>query len=291
MIEPYSLRRSSHEWASLRTELVWIYDQMVAPKFRHHATVDGRTGYWARYVRAGQITLTDATRVISVGPGEWITGARERGTFNVTDDTHIVSIQFFCQWPTGDNFFGKTGLRVIKNSECPELIKKAEQLERHVRKLQGEWTGYERERPTYSDFLRRQSLFLDWLGTWCDTLVAQGCQPALGCDDERLARVARQLNEAPLARGFPKARLCAEAKLSPGQLDIKFAQAFGMSPWRHWERRRFEHAKRRLSQTEILVKQIAYETGFKTDAHFVAWFRRLTGDSPGRFRMKPAREQ
>ena len=101
----------------------------------------------------------------------------------------------------------------------------------------------------------------------------------------------RRLNEAAFTDGFPKELLRAEARLSPGQLDLKFGQAFGMSPFRYWERRRLEHAKRRLAQTGIPVKEIAYELGFKSDAHFVAWFRRLAGDAPGRFRAKPVWER
>ncbi|MDF3058852.1 MAG: AraC family transcriptional regulator [Rariglobus sp.] len=280
--------RSLHEWASLQTELIWVYDQVVAPEFLHQSTVGGRTGYWARYVRKGRVVLTGTGGRTVAGPGQWLTGAREKGTVDFTDDAHILSIHFICQWPTGDNFFVKTGGRIIEDAECPGLRKQAEVLERSVRKRQGAWVGYAHEQAAYPDFLRRQALFVNWLATWCEALVAQGCRPAYGgSGDERLTRVVRRLNESPLAAGFPKALLRAEAKLSPGQLDLKFAQTFGLSPWRYWERRRLEHAKRRLAQMEIPVKQVSYELGFKSDAHFVAWFRRLAGDAPGRFRVKP----
>ncbi|HEY9250418.1 MAG TPA: helix-turn-helix domain-containing protein [Rariglobus sp.] len=284
--------RSLHEWASLQTELIWVYDQVIAPEFRHFSAAAERTGYWARYVRAGRIVLTGAEGRIVAGPGQWLTGEREKGAIDVTDDAHILSIHFLCQWPTGDNFFGKTGVRMIKDAECPGLRRQAEILERSVRRRHGSQAGYGREQAAYPDFLRQQALFLNWLATWCEALAAQGCQPAYGgSDDERLTRVVRRLNESPLAAGFPKALLRAEAKLSAGQLDLTFAQAFGLSPWRYWERRRLEHAKRRLAQVEIPVKQVAYELGFKSDAHFVAWFRRLAGDAPGRFRAKPPGER
>lgn len=291
MISP-SPHRSLHEWASLQTELIWVYDQVIAPQFRHFSEVAERSGYWARYVRAGRIVLTGAGGEIVAGPGQWLIGEREKGSIDVSDDAHILSIHFLCQWPTGNNFFGKTGVRIIKDAECPRLRKQAETLERSVRRQHGSQVGYAHEQAAYPDFLRQQALFVNWLATWCEALAAQGCQPAHGgSDDERLTRVVRRLNEAPLAASFPKALLRAEAKLSAGQLDLKFAQAFGLSPWRYWERRRLEHAKRRLAQTEIPVKQVAYELGFKSDAHFVAWFRRLAGDAPGRFRAKPMAER
>ena len=184
-------------------------------------------------------------------------------------------------------------MRIITDDECPALRKQAEQLERSVtRSHPVSKVGYAHEQAAYPEFLRQQALFVNWLATWSESLAAQGCRPAYGgSDDERLTQVVRRLNESPLAAGFPKALLRAEAKLSPGQLDLKFAQAFGLSPWRYWERRRLEHAKRRLAQMEIPVKQVAYELGFKSDAHFVAWFRRLAGDAPGRFRARPMGER
>ncbi|CAM3032051.1 helix-turn-helix domain-containing protein [Rariglobus hedericola] len=289
MIASPPLRLSLHEWASLQTELIWVYDGVVDPEYRHLRTADGRAGYWARYVRSGQVRLSSPAGVLEAGPGQWLTGAREKGAIDVTDDARILSIHFLCQWPTGDDFFGKFGVRMISDEVCSALRKQAEQLQRSVRKSHPTAkVGYSHEQAAYPDFLRQQALFVNWLATWCETLAAQGCRPTYGgSGDERLTRVVRRLNESPMAAGFPKELLRAEAQLSPGQLDLKFVQAFGLSPWRYWERRRLEHAKRRLAQAEIPVKQVAYELGFKSDAHFVAWFRRLAGDAPGRFRAKP----
>lgn len=286
-------RLSLHEWASLKTELLWIYDQPVDPEHRHLRAWHRRAGYWARYVRAGRIRLESPDGVTEARAGQWLIGEQDKGHTDITDDAHILSIHFLCQWPTGDNFFGKAGVQLFADDVCPPLRKQAEVLERAVRRQHPKAkVGYAHEQAAYPDFLRQQALFVNWLATWCEALGARGWRPAHGgSDDERLTRVVRRLNEAPLAAGFPKAQLRAEAKLSPGHLDLKFEQAFGVSPWRYWERRRLEHAKRRLSQMEIPVKQVAYELGFKSDAHFVAWFRKLAGDAPGRYRKKPVGER
>lgn len=292
MVSPPALSLSTHEWASLQTELVWVYDSVVAPEYRHMRVATGNTGYWARYVRSGRAMLTDqAGRSIKAGPGQWLTGSRDKGTIDFTDDAHILSIHFLCQWPTGDNFFGETGVHTFADNTCPRLRRQAEQLERTVRRQHPDAkVGYAQAQAAYPDFLRQQGLFVSWLATWCEVLATRGCRPAYGgSDDERLTRVVRRLNEAPLAHGFPREQLLAEAKLSAGQLDLRFQQAFGLSPWRYWERRRLEHAKRRLLQEETAVKQVAYELGFRSDAHFVAWFRKLAGDSPGRFRASKPR--
>ncbi|MEM1259216.1 MAG: helix-turn-helix domain-containing protein, partial [Bacteroidota bacterium] len=43
-------------------------------------------------------------------------------------------------------------------------------------------------------------------------------------------------------------------------------------------------AKRILAATEIPVKEIAYECGFKESTNFIKFFKKLTGTSPGDFR-------
>jgi AraC-like DNA-binding protein len=290
MIKRSAPQLSLHEWACLQTELFWVYDQVVAAEYRHFSAAAGYAGYWARYVRAGSIVLTGPEGRIEAGPGQWLTGAREKGKIDVTDDAHLLSVHFLCQWPNGDNFFGKTGVRVIADEQCPALRKQAEKLVGYVRKRRGVAAGYSHDQTVYPDFLRQQALFANWLAVWCEALSAQGCVPAYGgSDDERLSRAVRRLNETSLAEGFPKKNLLADARLSAGQLDLLFTQAFGLSPWRYWERRRLEHARRRMLREETPVKLVAYELGFKSDAHFVAWFRRLTGDSPGRFRAAQQR--
>lgn len=289
-----SLRQLSlHEWASVQTELIWVYDQVVAPHFRHRNEIAGRTGYWARYVRAGRVVVTgEDGRRVEAGTGQWLTGSRGKGRVDITDDAHILSIHFLCQWPNGENLFGREiEARMIEDRDCPMLRRRCEVLERAVRKWHpSAQVGYAHETSTYQSFLKHQALFVNWLMNWCEAMTARGCIPAYGGgDDDRLTRVVRRLNEAPLAKGFPRDALKTEARLSGGHLDLRFQQSFGLSPWRYWERRKLEHAKHRLLQENVRVKQIAYELGFKSDAHFVSWFRRLTGETPGGFRSLPSR--
>lgn len=286
MISTPPLFLSLHEWASLQTELLWIYDGVVLPAHRHLRTQTTRPGYWARYVRAGCVKLSTPSGVFEAGPGQWLTGERERGTIDASDDLHLLSIHFMCQWPAGDGFFGRTGVRRIEHADHPALRKIGEKLNREVRRrYPNARDGYMREQAAYPDFLQQQALFVQWLAVWCGTLTAQGFSPAYGgSGDERLTGVVRRLNEAPLAKGFPKTALLAQARLSAGQLDLRFTKAFGLSPWKYWERRKLEQAKRLLAQTDTMVKQIAYELGFKSSAHFIEWFHRLAKETPGRFR-------
>lgn len=284
---------SLHEWASVQAELLLIYDGGVEPRHRHIEKPSAEPGYCARYVRAGRLSQRGPEGRVEAGAGHWMVSSRDRGrrVFDATDDAHILSIHFLCQWPTGDNFFERGGLLVMADRECPELRKQGERLERLVRRHHpGARGGYAHERSSYPGFLRQQALFLNWLAVWCEALTERGLRPVYGgSDDDRLTRVVRRLNEAPLAQGFPKAQLLADSRLSEGHLDLRFARAFGLSPWRYWERRRLEQARRSLERTDAAVKQIAYETGFRSDAHFVAWFRRLTGRTPGRFRASAPR--
>jgi len=64
----------------------------------------------------------------------------------------------------------------------------------------------------------------------------------------------------------------------------QFRSATGVSPHTYVLQRRVEAAKQLLLDTPLTIRHIACTVGFKSEAHFVNVFRRLVGDSPGRWR-------
>jgi AraC family transcriptional regulator len=53
-----------------------------------------------------------------------------------------------------------------------------------------------------------------------------------------------------------------------------------MPPHSYLVRRRIEHGRRLLQQTELALTEIALSTGFSDHSHFAKHFRRLTGMTP-----------
>jgi len=68
------------------------------------------------------------------------------------------------------------------------------------------------------------------------------------------------------------------------RLNQLFFAEFGMTSRKYWDRRRLEFAKQCLETSPMPVKELSYRLGFRSDSHFVVWFRRLTGSRPGEYR-------
>jgi AraC-like DNA-binding protein len=78
--------------------------------------------------------------------------------------------------------------------------------------------------------------------------------------------------------------LARECGLSTSHFARAFHISFGMSPYRWLVERRIDQAKALLAGSDLPIADIAVRTGFSDQAAFTRAFRRLVGDSPGRWR-------
>ena len=99
----------------------------------------------------------------------------------------------------------------------------------------------------------------------------------------RLKR-AKSFVEANLAEPISLVDLSAAAGLSRMHFAAQFRSATGVSPHTYVLQRRVEAAKQLLLDPQHTIRHVAVAVGFKSEAHFVNVFRRLVGDSPGRWR-------
>jgi AraC family transcriptional regulator len=99
----------------------------------------------------------------------------------------------------------------------------------------------------------------------------------------RLKR-ATSFVEANLAKPITLVDLSAVAGLSRMHFAAQFRSATGVSPHTYLLQRRVEAAKQLLLEPQHTIRRVAFAVGFKSEAHFVNVFRRLVGDSPGRWR-------
>lgn len=280
---------SFHEWAYLRNELVWVYDHPV-PQDSLDVKWDRTEGYWAWYIRRGKVTLTSASGTYTAKAGQWLMVPREEPHQHFSDDIWILSVYFLCQWPSGENIFATKAGLVIDGAKHPELERSAKKMERMVRRhLPQADIRYATQLGNYPLFLRLQRQFLHWLQLWFEVRTQYGASlTKLHSGDDRTMRAVRALNEAPFDRGFPIDWLTAETGgLSITHLDRIFVKEFGLTTRKYWEQRRLQAAKGYLETSTLAVKEIAHRTGFRSDAHFVMWFKRLVKQSPLHYRRKP----
>lgn len=69
------------------------------------------------------------------------------------------------------------------------------------------------------------------------------------------------------------------------KLNQGFKQISGTSIHQHVIHQRIAKAQLLLLKTELPIKAIAIETGFKTSQHFITSFKKTTGFTPGQFQQ------
>lgn len=281
-------RLPMREWAYVHSELEWVYDHEVLADYRERSVNKVSGGYWAWFVRKGRASVTTVGgEKYTAGPGMWLLVPTERLTQRFSKDAHILSLHFLCQWPSGENILSGHGGLVLDGAEHPALERRATRLERMVRQhipdadrqYYGCFSDYER-------FLSFHILFQQWLAEWFSVQTKNGADVTrILTKDERLLRVLGLMNTAPLREGLPHEALHKESRLGEAQLNRMFMAAYGMTLRKCWERRRLKTARGHLETSLMPIKEIAYTLGFRSDSHFMMWFKRHTGKRPKEYRQ------
>lgn len=84
----------------------------------------------------------------------------------------------------------------------------------------------------------------------------------------------------------PVAGMAARAGLPERSFSRRFRKATGLSPIEYVQALRIEEAKQLLERTSLAADLIAAEVGYEDPAHFRRVFRRLVGETPGRYRRR-----
>lgn len=78
--------------------------------------------------------------------------------------------------------------------------------------------------------------------------------------------------------------LCETAHLSPFYFCRLFKKEMGYSPYEYIIIVRLNIAKKLLKNSKLTIKEIAYETGFNSEANFIRTFKSYANMTPGKFR-------
>jgi AraC-like DNA-binding protein len=108
--------------------------------------------------------------------------------------------------------------------------------------------------------------------------------PSRGLVKWRLKRVQDFVDEQ-LSESLSLADLARCAGLSRMHFAAQFRSATGMRPHEYLVRRRIQRAQEMLLTTTVPLVEVALSVGFQTQAHFTTVFRRLLGETPGRWRQ------
>lgn len=105
------------------------------------------------------------------------------------------------------------------------------------------------------------------------------------------AEEARRIMDRDFADRAALRRDLKKLGLSARRLSTLFAESYGLSPSRYLSGLRLLEAKRRLSQTDEPILEVASATGFGGTASFYRFFRQGVGLSPGAYRRQARMER
>jgi AraC family transcriptional regulator len=108
-------------------------------------------------------------------------------------------------------------------------------------------------------------------------------RPGGGIGHGRMQRV-RDYIEASLDNELDLDTLAAQAGISVRYFARVFRRHFGDPPHRYVLKRRIERARRLLRSTDLPVVEIALTTGFSSQSHLTAAFKKSVGVGPARYR-------
>ena len=94
--------------------------------------------------------------------------------------------------------------------------------------------------------------------------------------------------EANLESKMCTDQLAELAHVSPSHFYRSFKRSFGVPPMQYVVLRRVDRAKVMMTSTRKQLKEIAVACGFADQPHLTKWFRRIVGESPGRWRRANA---
>jgi AraC-like DNA-binding protein len=106
----------------------------------------------------------------------------------------------------------------------------------------------------------------------------------------RLRRVEQHI-ASHFERGISLSELANVAGLSRMHFAAQFRAATGYRPREYLLNHRIEHAKSLLTSTQRPLAEIALAVGFSTQAHFSTVFKRISGQTPARWRAAAGSER
>ncbi len=105
--------------------------------------------------------------------------------------------------------------------------------------------------------------------------------------------LSRALNfiDACLAESMSLQDIASAAGMSRFYFARLFRNSMGQSPSRYVTEQRIERAKYLLTRTTLKLDEISSRTGFSSQSHLSAMFRKLTGSTPSKFRLLASSSQ
>ena len=222
------------------------------------------------------VHITDGAFIFRAENGELITAKK--------NDTVIID----CYAP--HEYFADDKLEFmwvhIDGANCRELCREIISADGNISKSARQ--GYIREQMCkILDGVKNASVAEQELSIAIYELLLELLNPSVAknkkLNEDNIQRVKEYITEH-LGESITVEALSEIANMSVTNFSRVFRQQTGFSPYDYVLSSRLNKAKEYLLKTDRSVTQIAYETGFNSEANFIYCFTKSEGISPGKFR-------
>lgn len=272
-------------WNKIEAELQWVYDS-VEPGFKfYRKSIIPHCSAWL--LRRGSIQLTaDDGSIYNIEAGQWFFPKNGERMHQVAPDTSLLSIAYYLHWPNQEPVF-RDGLNIaIPAKEIPELEAASLILLDVKQQYFCEDFRLKANTEIYPPHhFELQARFYDWLNQLYRIFHQRGIEPShVNEMDPRLVAAIDTIQNYPLTEKLNEVQIASAIGIGYKQWRRLFAKEFGMTPQQYFNHCRLKRAKSLLQMSNLMIKEIAYEIGFKTPAYFTTWFSKHTNLTPNEYR-------
>ncbi len=180
---------------------------------------------------------------------------------------------------TGQVALGKADLSAFDRAHGEMILRGIELDSRTARKAYLKSVSMERE--AYSGFLKMLEIFAESLGAAANSLRIGKAEKSGNPAAQKAVRFIRQNFDRPI----PLPEIAQVAGASIRHFSKVFKEETGLTFVDYLTRERVERAKKRISQTNDRISDIAFASGFDSIAQFNRAFKKVAGESPSSYRL------
>lgn len=272
----------------IQHHLYWATQRLVPPEYQV-SQLNGNVHAMAWLLARGSVEISYAGEMpVRYQPGQWIFHKAVEGRQSFDGGTELISIRFDILHPYGLPLFQREDTIVVDATKTPRLAENAREMVsildayRNCREL-----SVPHRELAPQDYFRVEAAFCAWIAEYMGVMLAQGQTPTSGTiEDPRVRQVLEMLNRHNMSTKLVEPEIARACGLSLNRLNELFRRELGQTIGGFYAQRRLRLARMALLDTRKQVKEIAYELGFGTAAHFSNWFAKHQHCSPNEYRRQ-----
>jgi AraC-like DNA-binding protein len=267
------------QWLQLRTGLLACYHGQPVSCNPIQTSPD-YISIWLIHQGSARITADGRKFSAQCGQGLIVGPGLRQQEFS--PDIYFHSFSFFANWPDGKSLLG-SGLPCCFELPGASLLSRLDRMNSLFESFSPQHGFFSfQESVSLKQYLQIQQEFQGILIELLPILEENGIHITERMElDARVLRAIERIENLQDQRNpLTLAALAKICGVSSSHLDRLFRSELGCSPMAWYQAHRFQRAKYRLHLGDSPIKQVGYELGFKSIAHFSSWYKKKAGHPP-----------